>query len=153
MRALFSRAFFSLVAYAIFFAPLGLMFLLLTEILQQPRFNVDPLFTFLILLLPTYAWGWVPTLTAFVLGAACTLGLYALQRRRRTKKRLSLNTLLLFGAILGASTGCLAMYLWQPSLQISLLAGAFPGACCGFLSTLIAFDSFEMPSFVERGFA
>jgi hypothetical protein len=124
MQAFFSRAFFSLVAYAVFFAPLGLIFLLLTEILQQPRFSVDPLFTFLILLLPTYAWGWV-----------------------------SLNTLLLFGAILGSVTGSVAMYLWQPSIQISLLAGAFPGACCGFLSALIAFDNFEMPTFVERGFA
>jgi hypothetical protein len=124
MQAFFSRAFFSLVAYAVFFAPLGLIFLLLTEILQQPRFSVDPLFTFLILLLPTYAWGWV-----------------------------SLNTLLLFGAILGSVTGSVAMYIWQPSIQISLLAGAFPGACCGFLSALIAFDNFEMPTFVERGFA
>ncbi len=61
MRALFSRVFFSLVAYAVFFTPLGLMFLLLLEMLQQPRFNVDPLFTFLILLLPTYAWGWAPS--------------------------------------------------------------------------------------------
>jgi hypothetical protein len=147
MQALFSRAFFSLFAYTVFFAPLGLMFLLLTEILQQP------LFTFLILLLPTYAWGWVPTLTAFVFGAASTIGLYALHRRRRIKRRLSLNQLLLSGAALGATTGSIAMYLWQPSIQISLLAGAFPGACCGFLSTLNAFDNFEMPSFVERGFA
>jgi ABC-type Fe3+-siderophore transport system permease subunit len=153
MQALFSRAFFSLVAYAVFFAPLGLMFLLLTEILQQPRFSVDPFFTFLILLLPTYAWGWVPTLTAFILGAASSIGLYALHRRKRTKKRVSLNTLLLFGAILGSATGSVAMYLWQPSVQISLLAGAFPGACCGFLSALVAFDNFEMPSFVERGLA
>jgi hypothetical protein len=153
MQALFSRAFFSLVAYAVFFAPLGLMFLLLADILQQPRFSIDPLFTFLILLLPTYAWGWVPTLTAFIFGAASTIGLYTLHRRKRTKRRVSLNTVLLFGAILGAATGSIAMYLWQPSMQISLLAGAFPGACCGLLSALIAFDHFEMPTFFERGLA
>jgi hypothetical protein len=153
MQALFSRALFSLVAYAVFFAPLGLMFLLFTETLQQPRFSVDPLFTFLILLLPTYAWGWVPTLTAFVLGAVSTTLLITLHRRKRIKRRISLNSLLLMSAVLGGATGCVAMYLWQPSLQISLLAGAFPGACCGFLSALIAFDEFEMPTFVERGFA
>jgi hypothetical protein len=55
--------------------------------------------------------------------------------------------------VFGAATGCIAMYLWLPSFQISFLAGVLPGACCGFLSILIAFDSFEMPSFVERGFA
>jgi hypothetical protein len=153
MQALFSRAFFSLVAYCVFFAPLGLMFLLFTEILQQPRFSVDPLFTFLILLLPTYAWGWVPTLTAFVFGAASTITLIALYRRKGIIRRFSLNRLLLIGTVLGSATGSIAMYLWQPSLQISLLAGAFPGAFCGFICTLIAFDNFEMPTFVERGFA
>jgi hypothetical protein len=152
MPAFLSKASFSLLAYAVFFAPLGLMFLLFTEMAQQPRFTIDPLFTFLILLLPTYAWGWVPTLTAFGFGAIATSAVLALHRRKKTKKRFSLNELLALGAALGGISGCIAMYLWQPSIQISLLAGAFPGACCGFLSTLIAFDNSESQLF-ERGFA
>jgi hypothetical protein len=152
MQALLSRASFSLLAYAVFFAPLGLMFLLFTEITQQPRFTIDPLFTFLILLLPTYAWGWVPTLTAFTFGAISTIAIFTLYRRKKTKKSFSLNQLLATGAALGSASGCIAMYLWQPSIQISLLAGALPGACCGFLSTLIAFDNSESKVF-ERGVA
>jgi hypothetical protein len=149
MQALFSKASFSLLTYAVFFAPLGLMFLLVTEITQQPRFTIDPLFTFLILLLPTYAWGWLPTLTAFGFGAIATIGLLSFHRRKKTKKRFSFNQILATGATLGAASGCIAMYLWQPSIQISLIAGAFPGACCGFLSTLIAFDNYESPLFAR----
>jgi hypothetical protein len=152
MQALFSKVSFSLLAYAVFFAPLGLMFLLVTEITQQPRFTIDPLFTFLILLLPTYAWGWMPTLTAFVFGAMATWGLLTLHRRKKSKKHFSLNQTLAAGATLGAASGGIAMYLWQPSIQISLTAGALPGACCGFLSTLIAFDNCESKLF-ERGVA
>jgi hypothetical protein len=149
-RALFSRAVFSLIAYAVFFAPLGLMFLLLTEMFQQPRFSVDPLFTFLILLLPTYAWVWVPTLTAFVFSILSISALILFQRRKKFAQLLSFNQLLWLGAALGAVTGSVAMYLWQPSMQISLLAGAFPGACCGVISTLIASETAGESSYSER---
>jgi hypothetical protein len=152
-RALLSRAIFSLIAYAVFFAPLGLVFLLLTELVQQPRFSVDPLFTFLILLLPTYAWGWVPTLTAFMFGVIGSSVFIWFQRRKKLKHSLSFNQLVSAGVVLGACTGSVAMYLWQPSIQISLLAGAFPGACCGLICTLIALEQSDAATFSTRGFA
>jgi hypothetical protein len=112
MPAFISRAIFSLLTYAVFFAPLGLIFLL---------------FTFLILLLPTYAWGWIPTLTSFLFGALATIALLFVQHRKEFKAQLSLNQL--------------------------LLAGAFPGACCGFVSTLIQCETGDFPLLLERGFA
>jgi hypothetical protein len=62
------------------------------------------------------------------------------------------SLLLCAGAALGAITGTLAMYLWQPFIQISLLAGAFPSACYGVISTLIASETAGESSYSERGF-
>jgi hypothetical protein len=136
-------AFTSLV-FAVFYAPLGLIFLLLAEVAQQPKFSIEPLFSFMVLLLPSYAWSWVPALTAFLLLAfASTVFTYVRYRKKLTKP-LTFKAVLVIGAGLGSLAGLTAMMLWNPSVFMALLSGALPGAVCGFLCSVILLEAHDV---------